>query len=117
MRVAKAITLDAETEQELRGLARQRRIEARLRQRAQLVLLAAEGWQNKEIAVEVGLDRRAVALWRGRFLKGGVDALRKDAPRSGRPPTVSAEVESRIVHATLHESVSTIVLCPSVCRK
>ena len=102
MRVAKAITLDAETEQELRGLARQRRIEARLRQRAQIILLAAEGWQNKEIAVEVGLDRRAVALWRGRFLKGGVDALRKDAPRSGRPPTVSAEVESRIVHATLH---------------
>ena len=47
MRVAKAITLDAETEQELRGLARQRRIEARLRQRAQLVLLAAEGWRTR----------------------------------------------------------------------
>ena len=68
-----------------------------------MVLLAAKGWQNKDIAVEVGLDRRQVALWRQRFLDGGIDALRKDAPRSGRPATVTAQVESRIVHATLHD--------------
>ena len=66
-------------------LAKGRRVEARLQQRARVVLLAAKGWQNKDIAVEVGLDRRQVALWRQRFLDGGIDALRKDAPRSGRP--------------------------------
>ena len=43
-----------------------------------------------------------MALWRQRFLDGGIEALRKDAPRSGRPVTVTAEVQSRIVHATLH---------------
>ena len=57
----------------------------------------------EDIAVEAGLDRRQVALWRDRFLTGGIDALRKDAPRSGRPATVTAEIESRIVQATLHD--------------
>jgi hypothetical protein len=35
-----------------------------------MILLATEGWQNKDIAVEVALDRRQVALWRQRFLQG-----------------------------------------------
>ena len=104
MRIAKTIDLDGQTERELRILSKRRRIEARLQQRARVVLLAAKGWQNKDIAVEVGLDRRQVALWRQRFLDGGIDALRKDAPRSGRPATVTAEVESGIVQATLHDT-------------
>ncbi|MEO5733508.1 MAG: helix-turn-helix domain-containing protein, partial [Rubrivivax sp.] len=102
MRVAKTIELDEHTERELRVLAKQWRVEVRLQQRARVILLASEGWQNKDIAVQVGLDRRQVAMWRQRFLNGGIDALRKDAPRSGRPATVTAEVESRIVQATLH---------------
>ena len=103
MRVAKAIELDEQTDRELRVLSKRRRIESRLRQRALVVLLAAKGWQNKEIAVKAGLDRRQVALWRQRFLDGGIAALGKDAPRSGRPATVTAEMESRIVHTTLHD--------------
>jgi transposase len=78
-------------------------VEARLQQRALVVLLAAKGLQNKDIAVEAGLDRRQVALWRQRFLAGGIDSLRKDAPRTGRPATVTAEMESRIVQTTLHD--------------
>ena len=78
-------------------------MQARVEQRAQVILLAADGLQNKDIAVGVGLDRRQVALWRQRFLDGGVDALRKDAPRTGRPATVTAAMESRIVQATLHD--------------
>jgi transposase len=66
-------------------------------------LLAAKGEQNKDIAVQAGLDRRQVALWRQRFLDGGIDALCKDAPRTGRPATITADVESRIVKATLHD--------------
>lgn len=103
MRVAKTIELNDDTERELRSLTKGRRVEVRLQQRALVILLAAEGLQNKDIAVQVELDRRQVALWRQRFLEGGIDALRKDAPRSGRPVTVTSEVESRIVHATLHD--------------
>ncbi|HSV82429.1 MAG TPA: helix-turn-helix domain-containing protein [Ramlibacter sp.] len=103
MRVAKTIEVDEHTERELRVLAKGRRVEARLQQRARVVLLAVEGMQNKDIAEEVDLDRRQVALWRQRFIDGGIDALRKDAPRTGRPATVTAEMESRIVQATLQE--------------
>ena len=52
MRVAEKIELDADAARALRALSKQRRIEARLQQRARLILLAAEGWQNKEIAAE-----------------------------------------------------------------
>lgn len=103
IRVAKTIELDEHTERELRVLSKGRRVEARLQQRALVVLLAAQGAQNKDIAVEADLDRRQVALWRQRFLDGGIEALRKDAPRTGRPATVTAEVESRIVRAILED--------------
>ena len=102
MRVAEKIELDAVTERELRVLSKRRRVEARLQQRARVILLAARGLQNKDIAVEVALDRRQVALWRQRFLEGGIDALRQDAPRSGRTPTVTAEMQSQILEVTLH---------------
>ena len=103
MRVAKAIEFDAQMQRELRVLSRRKRIEVRLQQRARIALLAAKGMQNKDIAVDVRLDRGPVALWRGRFLDGGIEALRKDAPRSRRPTSVMAEMELRIVRATLHD--------------
>lgn len=62
MRVAKTIELDAQTDREVRVLSQRKRIEVRLQQRARIVLLAAQGMQNKDIAAEVGLDRRQVAL-------------------------------------------------------
>lgn len=62
MRVAKTIELDDHTERELRLLAKRRTVQARLQQRAMVVLLAAGGRQNKDIAVEAGLDRRQVQL-------------------------------------------------------
>ena len=57
MRVAEAIELDAKTERALRTLSKGRRVEARVQQRASVILLAAQGWQNKDIATEVKLDR------------------------------------------------------------
>lgn len=103
MRVAQKIELDAQTERELRILSKRRRVEARVKQRASVILLAAKGWQNKDIATEVNLDRRQVALWRRRFTDGGIKALLRDASRSGRTPRVTPEVESRIINTTLHE--------------
>src|SRR3990167_3613618 len=94
MRVAEAIELDAQTERGLRTLSKGRRVEARVQQRASVVLLAAQGWRNKDIADEVKLDRRQVALWRRRFVEGGLQALLQDAARPGRTPSVTPEVES-----------------------
>lgn len=103
MRVAEAIKLDTKTERELRSLAKGRRVEARVQQRATVILLAAQGWQNKDIATEVKLDRRQVALWRRRFLDGGLASLLHDAERSGRVPNVTSAVESCILATTLYE--------------
>lgn len=103
MRVAVPIETDALTERELRALAKGRRVEARVQQRASVILLAAQGWQNKDIAEEVKLDRRQVALWRRRFLEGGVQALMRDASRSGRAPSVTAAHEWYILRTTLDE--------------
>lgn len=103
MRVAEAIEPDVQTERALRALSRGRRVEARVQQRARVILLAARGWQNKDIAAEVQLDRRQVALWRRRFLEGGLHALLQDAARSGRTPSVTHAVESLILDTTLHE--------------
>jgi len=103
MRVAEPIETDAQTERELRALAKGRRVEARVQQRASVILLAAQGWQNKDIADEVKLDRRQVALWRRRFIEGGVQALLQDAPRSGRSPSVTKAVEWYVLRATRDE--------------
>ena len=103
MRVAEPIETDAKTERELRALSKGRRVEARVQQRARLILLAAQGWRNKDIAEEVKLDRRQVALWRRRFIEGGVEALLQDAPRSGRAPSVTAAVEWYVLRATRDE--------------
>ena len=90
MRVAETIELDTPTERELRILSKRRRVQARVQQRARVILLAAQGWQNKDIAAEVTLARRQVALWRRRFLDGGVKALLKDASPSDTLITMRA---------------------------
>lgn len=57
--------------------------------RARIVLLAAEGVSNAEIARREGIPAVKVRLWRGRYAQGGVESLR-DAKRSGRP---TAQIE------------------------
>jgi transposase len=59
------------------------------RQRATIVLLAARGRSNAQIAAEIHLHLDTVRRWRGRFAAGRVPAL-ADRKRSGRPPTFTA---------------------------
>jgi transposase len=104
MRVAPPIDLTDEQLVQLRSWARGRKTEARLVRRARIVLLAAEGKQNKDIALEVGVTPHIVACWRGRFLKLGLDGLVKDAPRSGRKPSITAEKIEAIVRRTIEDT-------------
>jgi transposase len=75
LRVAPAIELTDEQEGELTRLARSKRTSVRLAQRAQIVLLAAQGLQNKDIAEQLGIGRVQVARWRERYLESGCKAL------------------------------------------
>ena len=85
VRVAPTIELTGEQESELARLARSKRTSVRLAQRAQIVLLAAQGLQNKEIAEMLGIGRVQVARWRERYLEAGLQGIERDLPR-GAPP-------------------------------
>ena len=85
MRVAPAISLTDEQQRELARLARSRRTSVRLAQRAQIVLLAAQGLQNKDVAEQLGIGRVQIARWRERYLECGLQGIERDLPR-GAPP-------------------------------
>jgi transposase len=59
-------------------------VEARAAQRARIVLLAADGWANRDIAERVGMHYNQVGLWRKRYIEFGLVGLCDDE-RPGRP--------------------------------
>lgn len=54
--------------------------------RAQMVLMAAEGMRNDEIAARLNCGRDVVSQWRKRFFEQRLAGL-EDRPRRGRPST------------------------------
>lgn len=103
MRVAPRIHLTDEEREQLLKWSRGRSTPHRLVLRACIVLQAAEGLQNKEIANRLGTNRHTVELWRRRFLLHRLNGMEKDAPRQGRKPRIPPEVVDTILHKTLHE--------------
>jgi transposase len=74
---------------------------ARRRRRARIILQAAEGASNAAIARALRTDRACVARWRARFFAHRLAGIRHDAPRSGRPPTIStADLQAIVTHST-----------------
>jgi transposase len=100
MRKAAGIELGSDERKQLEEWSRSRKIPLRVVQRAQVVLMASDGIQNKEIAVKLGMSRPTVQLWRERFLAKRVSGLEKDAPRPGRLPRISERKVRAIVEAT-----------------
>jgi len=86
MRIAQSVQLTKDEKGILTIWARGRRTPARQMQRAKIVLLAAEGHQNKTIAAQLNISRPTVQLWRQRFLALRLPGLEKDASRSGAKP-------------------------------
>jgi DNA-binding NarL/FixJ family response regulator len=80
MRTAKPIVLDAVSRLEIERNARGRSIAARVVMRSRIILLAAKGLQNLEIAQQMKIAPRTVHRWRERFLDRGIVGLLKDAP-------------------------------------
>lgn len=56
--------------------------------RAKMILLAAEGWGNDEIAATLHTRREIVSLWRKRFFQKRLAGL-EDQARPGRPRAFS----------------------------
>src|ERR1039458_1057225 len=103
MRVARPIVLKPEQKEALEQCARARSLPVRLVERARIVLLAAAGRQDKEVAAELGITAHKAARWRQRFLAAGMVGLEKDAPRPGRTPSISPAKVQRVIHKTTQE--------------
>jgi transposase len=96
-RAAPALALRDGDGERLMSWTRSTSIRSGLGQRARIVLLAADGVSNTEIASRVGVARQTVIDWRADYDRSGLAGLR-DEPRSGRPRTVGRK---KIIATTL----------------
>ena len=88
MRRAPTIKLDIPVRKELERLSRSRSVAVRLAERSRIVLLAAGGLDNQEIAAKLDITRQKAGRWRDRFVEDGLGGIEKDASRSGRIPSI-----------------------------
>src|SRR5215216_3267942 len=98
--VADAIELTDDERAVLEGLLRRRTSARGLAQRAEIVLEAAAGRSNTDIARRLRVSRPTVTRWRRRFAERRVDGL-LDEPRPGRPRTITDEQVEAVVVRTL----------------
>jgi transposase len=88
---------------QLEAWARRRSSAQALAQRSRIVLLAADGRKNIDIARELGVHRPMVTKWRNRFAEQRLDGL-LDEPRPGRPRTITDEQVEQVIVRTLEST-------------
>jgi len=94
-RVAPAIELNPVMKSTLDHLARSASTPQALALRSRIVLAAAAGQANQQIATALQVPEVTVGKWRRCFASQGLDGLR-DAARSGRPPKHSQEILQKV---------------------
>jgi len=100
MRIAPVIKLSDDQRDELKRLVNSGKTPIRVVERAQIVLLAAKGLENRDIATSLGIARGTAGKWRTRFAERDLPGIEQDAYRSGRPPRISHTAVARIVGKT-----------------
>jgi transposase len=98
--VAVEIELSDHERAQLEAWTRRRTSAQALAQRSRIVLAAAEGLKNTEIAERLGISRNMAATWRSRFAEHRLDGL-TDEPRPGRPRTITDEQVDAVITTTL----------------
>ena len=103
MRRSVEIKLTEADRSELERLARGRRVWRSLSDRAHIVLLAAEGLTNVQIANTLGINSHTARKWRNRFAEQRMDGL-EDETRSGRPRCIDDDAVAEVIRKTLEET-------------
>ena len=107
MRVAAKITLTDSDKQILDKNTKSRAVSIRLSERSKIVLLSAEGLENKVIAQRLNIPPNKVGLWRNRFAEGGIKAIGKDKPRGanqgGKDTLKQARLRKKIIEKTTQD--------------
>jgi len=99
-KTAIAIGLSESERRELEGLASRRKTAQGLAQRARIVLLAAEGLENRDIALRMEAAPNTVGKWRRRFAERRIEGLH-DEPRPGAPRQIGDDEVAEIIRQTL----------------
>ena len=94
------LELSASDREQLQSMAQSRSLPHGLVRRAEIVLLAAEGWPHEAVAGAVGVSRVTVGKWRRRFLDRGLNGLH-DEPRPGAPRSITDEQVAEVIYRTL----------------
>ncbi len=95
------VTIKESDRQELGRWVSAHRTPQQVAQRCRIILAAARGQQDKDIAQSMEINPKTVALWRQRFFKEGPDCLWEVAAGRGRKPQFSAGKVEQIINATL----------------
>ena len=97
---AVAIVLDDVEKRELTALTRKHGAPQAVAERARIVLAAAGGLKNKEIASKLGVCTHTVGTWRNRFADHRMDGL-YDEPRPGAPREIGDDEIASTIRKTL----------------
>ncbi len=104
-RKSSKIKLSADQRTLLNRRVRRRKIARADAQCAEIVLRAADGENNCQIASAVGVTRQTVRIWRERFARHRLDGL-GDEPRCGAPRKIGDDRIEEIVTRTLEAKPS-----------
>lgn len=107
MRKAVKIDLTKTERKTLNSYVRSQMTPLRVYERSKIILLAADGFENKTISEELSISENKVGRWRNRFAEGGIKAIIKDKPRGanhgGKSPKEQAKLRSLIIEKTTRE--------------
>ena len=100
-RRALLVTLSESDRRELERWVSAHRTPQQVVQRCRILVAAAKGQQDKDIAESMGINVKTVALWRKRFSREGPDSLWEVGAGRGRKPQFTADKVEDIINATL----------------
>ena len=107
MRVAAEIILTDSEKKILKKNVNSRAVSIRLCERSKIVLLAADGLDNKAIALRLNIPAVKVGRWRNRFSEGGIGSIIQDRPRGanhgGKNTLEQAKLRKKIIEKTTRE--------------
>ena len=104
MNSAVAIHLTPQEQTVLKKNVRSRKTPIRLIERSKIILLAAEGLSNIEIAEQLGISAHKVGRWRNRYAEFGFSGIEKELPRGGnqggKKTADQTRLRSKIIQVT-----------------
>ncbi len=107
MRVATKIILSDPDKKILEKNTTGRAVSIRLAERSRIVLLSAQGLENKVIAQQLNIPPNKVGKWRSRYAEGGIESISKERPRGanhgGKDTLKQARLRQLIIEKTTQE--------------